>query len=138
MRYLLAIQLAVATVAVAGDFSLDWSTMDGGGSLRASGAGFELSATVGQPDATIQVMVGSGFELTGGFWAISAGPGFGDCDGNGDIDIADFVLFADCIAGPENPTGLGCTCLDPDSANDGDCDLRDFAEFQRVFGGTGE
>ncbi len=41
------------------------STIDGGRVMRSLGGEFELSGTLGQPDAA--VMEGGGFELKGGF-----------------------------------------------------------------------
>jgi hypothetical protein len=52
-------------------FDLSWHTIDGGGGTS-TGASFELSGTIGQPDAG--VMAGGGFELAGGFWPGSKGP----------------------------------------------------------------
>jgi hypothetical protein len=48
-------------------FEIPWWTIDGGGVMRSEGGAFELSGTIGQPDAG-QAAAGS-FELTGGFWA---------------------------------------------------------------------
>lgn len=50
-----------------GGFTLDWSTIDGGGGTSAGG-GFTLAGTIGQPDAG--VMTGSGFAVAGGFWSL--------------------------------------------------------------------
>jgi len=58
----------------------------------------------------------------------------GDADGDGDVDIADFLAFADCMRGPENPADEGCEVFDLDDA--GDVDLRDFEVFQRSFTGS--
>ncbi len=38
-------------MAVADDFDLDRWTIDGGGEMRSVGGGYELSGTIGQPDA---------------------------------------------------------------------------------------
>lgn len=54
-------------LAIAGDLSLDWWTIDGGGGTSVGGD-FELSATIGQPDAG--AMSGGGFEIEGGFWSV--------------------------------------------------------------------
>ncbi len=77
------------------------------------------------------------------FVAISAG-GFhnlairrvtGDADGDGDVDRADFAVFADYLLGPSiDPQLTGWRFFDVDA--DDDVDLRDFAAWQNVF--TGE
>ena len=92
MRLTLTIGIAVL-VAVGGspadDFALDWWTIDGGGEMWTTGGDFELSGTIGQPDAG-PAMTGGDFELTGGFWAIGAVQACpGDIDGDGDTDHSD-------------------------------------------------
>jgi hypothetical protein len=52
-----------------GQYSVDWSTMDGGGGTSTGGI-YSLSGTVGQPDAGI--LSGRNFTLAGGFWGIIA------------------------------------------------------------------
>jgi hypothetical protein len=49
------------------DFNLDWFTVAGGGG-ESSGGDFELSATIGQPDAGD--LLGGDFAIAGGFWSI--------------------------------------------------------------------
>jgi len=56
--------------AYAQDYTIDWYTVDGGGEMASTGGDFELSGTIGQPDAG--VMTGGDFELVGGFWALKA------------------------------------------------------------------
>ncbi len=58
-----------------------------------------------------------------------------DLDQDGDIDAADFALFADCMAGPEVVVSGACDAADLSS--DGDIDLEDFANFQARFTGDG-
>jgi hypothetical protein len=49
-------------------YSLDWSTIDGGGGTSTGGV-YSLTGTIGQPDAGI--MSGGTFTLSGGFWSMS-------------------------------------------------------------------
>ena len=56
-------------VAFSQNYSIDWSTIDGGGGTSAGGA-YSLSATIGQPDAG--AMSGGNYSLAGGFWSIEA------------------------------------------------------------------
>lgn len=60
--------------ALAQDFSVDWHTIDGGGEVLAETADqtWQLSGTIGQPDATELIdLAGNGWTLTGGFWAVN-------------------------------------------------------------------
>lgn len=64
--------------------------------------------------------------------------GRGDFDEDGDVDLSDFVLFSDCLAGPEESTPRSeCTVFDAaDLEADGDVDLDDFSVFQEAFTGS--
>ena len=111
------------------DYSVEWRTIDGGGEMSSTGGDYELSGTIGQPDAG--QMVGGAYNLTGGFW-------FGcmpaDCNCDGAVDLNDFVEFEVCFQGPGG--GLpeaDCACFDFNA--DADIDLLDFAAFQDRFGG---
>jgi hypothetical protein len=116
--------------------------------------GYELSGTIGQPDATSAnalTSTGGQYTLTGGFWAITV-PGCStfvlpDFDHDCDVDLADFNRFEACGTAerlPYNPVSLppGCTFtpvanrIAPDFDNDGDVDMRDFARFQRCISGS--
>ena len=55
-------------------------------------------------------------------------------DGDGDIDLADFLAFTACFDGPATPTGDDCTAFDLD--RDGDTDLADLVAFQAAFTGS--
>ncbi|MBN1511927.1 MAG: hypothetical protein JXB13_07920 [Phycisphaerae bacterium] len=59
----------------------------------------------------------------------------GDLDDDGDVDHEDYILFADCLNGPNVPYPLGCD--EADLHTDGDVDAADFAEYQMLFG-TGQ
>ncbi|MGJ8636687.1 MAG: hypothetical protein ACSHX5_07570 [Phycisphaerales bacterium] len=77
-----------------GDFSIPWSTIDGGGIINSTGGSFTLSGTIGQPDAG-PTMTGGSFSLTGGFWAgvNSAPPCDADLNGDGELDFFDISFF---------------------------------------------
>ncbi|MCO6438691.1 MAG: DUF1565 domain-containing protein [Phycisphaerae bacterium] len=55
-------------------------------------------------------------------------PSRGDCDGSASINLSDFALVANCLAGPGMTKGATCTCSDVDL--DGDTDLLDFSFLQ--------
>jgi hypothetical protein len=120
--------LGVLTVA-AQDYEITRSTIDGGGVMRSTGDAFELSGTIGQPDAG--VMAGGDFELTGGFWFALAPT---DCNDDGGVDLVDYDAFEACLSGPAGGVPTGCACYDVDQ--NGDVDLHDFAVSQAVFTGS--
>jgi hypothetical protein len=128
---------AVAAVAVvaapAAAYELTWHTIHAGGGT-ATGGGFELSVTIGQPGTG--VASGGSFELASGFWpGALVGAGLsGDCDADGDVDIDDYAQFAACLTGPGTEPAAECDCFDLDGDNDND--LADFARLQIRF--TGE
>ena len=86
------LMLALASAAaLADDFDVDWYTVDGGGDMWTTGGDFELSGSIGQPDASLTAMTGGDFELSGGFWVetVVSQPCVGDIDGDGDTDHSD-------------------------------------------------
>ena len=111
-----------------GGFEITRSTIDGGGVMRSTGGDFELSGTIGQPDAG--VMTGGEFQLTGGFWF---GTDPTDCNDDGLINRFDHADFTACVTGPGGGSGQSpCPCFDVDG--DGDVTLGDFATLQDGFG----
>ena len=112
---LAALIIATLAPAVGDDFAIDWWTIDGGGEMWCTDGDYELSGTIGQPDAGA-VMTGGDFELTGGFWPIATVQFCpGDIDGDGDTDHSDLgaLLAAWCsVAGDSN--------WNPDADLDGD------------------
>ena len=62
-----------------GPYTLEWSTVDGGGGTSTGGP-YTLTGTIGQPDAG--AMSGHTFELLGGLWT------------GGPLCIVDFAQFA--------------------------------------------
>lgn len=79
-------------------------------------------------------MAGGGPPVVG--WVVRLGVEgvAGDCDGDGDVDLADFGEFQLCFSGPDGgPVSEECGCADFD--DDGDVDLVDFNAFQLAFTG---
>jgi hypothetical protein len=97
--------------------------------MRSTGGTFELSGTIGQPDAG--VIAGGAFELTGGFWFKVAPT---DCNDDGAVNLVDHAPFTDCLAGPAGAVLTGCNCYDVN--RDARVDLRDFAAGQTMFAGS--
>ena len=125
--------IASATTTLAAEFELSWNTIDGGGAMSSSGGAFELSGTIGQPDAGHSA--GGEFALSGGFWPSVANSTdvAGDCDGDGDADQLDFACYVDCVTGPDAGVPTDCETFDLDADND--VDLIDWSLFQTAFTG---
>ncbi len=120
---------AIAIAAPEPDLDLSRSTIDGGGVMRSTGGDFELSGTVGQPDAG--VTTAGGFELAGGFW-FPVAPG--DHDEDGLVALADYEAFERCMTGPGGGAPqTGCEAFDVDRS--GSVDLADVAVVQTMFTG---
>lgn len=124
-----------------GGYDLTWSTLDGGGASSAGG-GYQVSGTVGQPDASAAgAMSGGNYDLTGGFWGVTfpacttfVAPDFDqDCD----VDPADLQLFEACASGPAVAHGGTPTCQTADFDHDNDVDQSDFGLIQRCYSGDG-
>lgn len=131
-RFLIVIPLACALTSIGlGDgFELRWSTLDGGGVMNSTGRNFELSGTIGQPDAS-GPLTSRSFELTGGFWF---GVSPGDCNSDGGVDLHDHGDFEACMAGPRiEPPCESYPCFDRDG--DRDVDLADYAILQWMQAG---
>ncbi|MHC5109405.1 MAG: hypothetical protein ACYTHJ_05960 [Planctomycetota bacterium] len=58
----------------------------------------------------------------------------GDCNLDGEADLADVQGLATCLSGPGSEINLDCRCFDYD--DNGDVGLGDFAAFQIAFGGN--
>ena len=57
---------------LAGEFEIDWWTIDNGGTIASSEGVWTLAGTLGQWDVPDQGAAGSGWLLEGGFWAFDA------------------------------------------------------------------
>ena len=125
---LIVAALLLAPAALAQSFDLSWYTVDGGGGTS-TGGGFELSGTIGQPDAG--AMSGGDFTLEGGFWPGSGVFCFGDLNGDSTVNISD---LAQLLA--NYGTTSGATYEDGDLDGDGDVDISDLAALLGVYGTT--
>lgn len=64
----LCLLVALGALSAMAQYSIDWSTVDGGGG-RSTGGVYSVTGTVGQPDAGGPMTNGQ-YSLTGGFWAL--------------------------------------------------------------------
>lgn len=118
-----------ASAGVPPTYEIVRSTIDGGGTTTSTGGDFELSGTIGQPDAG--VLSGDGFEVSGGFWFGLAPT---DCDDDGLVSLFDHDTIVSCLLGPADGIGPSpCGCFDVDG--DGHVTLLDYARLQAGFTG---
>ena len=71
INWLGAVGLLAATLclpASAQNYSIDWYKVAGGGGTS-TGATYQVTGTIGQPDAS-GAMTGGSYSLTGGFWSL--------------------------------------------------------------------
>jgi hypothetical protein len=108
--FIFLISMMVFLPAALADYQIVWSTIDSGGGTS-SGGTYQLSGTIGQPDAAYSA---SGqYEILGGFW-----PGGPLCT----VDFHHFARFASYWL--DTDTGLPA-----DLYEDGTVDYYDLAEF---------
>jgi hypothetical protein len=67
---LLFLLLVWPALTLAQSYSIDWSTIGGGGGTSTGGV-YSVSGTIGQPDAG-GPMTGGNYSLDGGFWSLIA------------------------------------------------------------------
>ena len=124
-----AVVLVLAEIGGPPPFDVSRHTIDGGGVTLSTGGDFELSGSIGQPDAGR--LSGGIFTLTGGFWfeVVSS-----DCNEDGVVNLVEYDAFEPCLRGPGgNAPSAACTCYDLD--DDGVITLADFATVQAKFNG---
>jgi len=121
--------MALGPGAIGQDFNLDWHTIDAGGAMFTSGGNFQLSGTIGQPDAGSMVMVGGDFSLAGGFWPGAVSFCFGNLNGDGEVGLADLAQLLGHYGTPS-----GGAYADGDLDGDGDVDLADLANLLGKYG----
>lgn len=67
-KSLLFLGLLIPTISIAQNYSIDWYEIAGGGGTS-TGATYQVTGTIGQPDAS-GAMTGGSYSLTGGFWSL--------------------------------------------------------------------
>ena len=101
----LGLTLVFSSVALAAEEDIDWRTIDGGGAVKTTGGGWELSGTIGQPDAGAPTgMSGGTFSLSGGYWSANI-PCNADINLNGAVDFQDILAILGAwgdVGGPED------------------------------------
>jgi hypothetical protein len=81
-------------------YDLLWNTIDGGGGMGSAGGIYDLSGTIGQPDAD-GALTGGIYEMTGGFWiATKPATCAGDCNCDGNINLVDINAFVNALQFP--------------------------------------
>jgi len=105
-------------------------SVDGGGETLAVGGSYQLSGTIGQPDAGVSV--GGDYQLAGAFWFPVLS---GDVGEDGSIDLSDYRAFHSCAGGPDG-VAPPAPCRVFDVNESGTVDLVDFAAIQRSFSGS--
>ncbi len=132
-----SVGLWVCGSVVAQEYSMRWSSIDGGGGRSTAQPDVDLLGVIGQPDAGVST--GGGYTLFGGFLPLSPPSAVaGDCDADGDADLNDYTFFqGTCFTGPQEAPdfpGLDPQCGCADMDHDGDVDLLDGRLFQAAFG----
>ena len=122
------VQWTATTATANAQFSIPWSTIDGGGG-QSTGGEFQVNGTIGQHDAG-NTMSGGSFTLSGGFWA---GGDFtdvllGDVNGDGVVDLQDVAPFVDLLTSGE-------FLAEADINQDGEVNLQDVAPFVELLTG---
>ena len=133
-----ALGAVTAPDAFAQNYEITWYTIDGGGAMASAGGAYELSGTIGQPDASMTPAAGGNYQLTSGFWTVAVpscpvtAPA--DFDQDCDVDLVDLQAFAACAQGADVAVEAGCE--DKSLDGDGDADQSDFGILQRCYSGT--
>jgi hypothetical protein len=69
--FAIAVGLLMPAAIFAQSYSIDWYKVAGGGGTSTGGT-YQVSGTIGQPDASAAPMTGGNYSITGGFWALYA------------------------------------------------------------------
>ena len=67
-KFILLFCLSLPFVGRAQNYSIDWHKVAGGGGTSTGGT-YQVSGTIGQPDAS-SAMTGGSYAVTGGYWSL--------------------------------------------------------------------
>jgi hypothetical protein len=84
-KKIIVLLVLMFSLSVIADYSIDWSTLDGGGGTS-TGGNYSLTGTIGQHDADT-VASGGDYVVSGGFW-----PGTYGCIVNL-TDLSNFMFY---------------------------------------------
>ena len=137
---ILALAMVGATAgAAADDWTIAWWTIDGGGAMSCVGVDFELSGSIGQPDAG--AMTGGDYTLVGGFWPAPSAHQLGDLNCDGEVNLFDIDPFVLALTSASNPDPFDdyyavhpdCDPLLADIDGDGSVKLFDIDPFVELL-----
>ncbi len=122
--------------AALAQYDLSWWTVDGGGQMFSTGGGYELGGTIGQPDASVTVMTGGTYSLSGGFWTATL-PFPGDINCDGVVNFADINALIVALSGEAAYYAQypNCNFLNADCNGDGIVNFADINAFIALLGG---
>ncbi len=134
----IVLTLLCATSSASAQFVLDWHTIDSGGGT-AVGGGFQLSGTVGQPDAR-GPLVGAEWTLAGGFWPgvpVNGPDLLGDMNCDGSVTVGDINPFVLALTDPAGYADMfpDCNILNGDCSDDGSISVGDINCFVALVTG---
>ena len=139
-KIICGVGLLLTAAPAMGQYDLSWFTFDAGGAVFPTGGDFELSGTIGQPDANAVVLTGGDYELTGGFWpGVIAGPQFdlGDLNCDGAVNAFDIDPFVLALTDPDGYAAAwpDCDRMLADCNSDGVVDAFDIDPFVELLTG---
>ncbi len=116
----------------AGAINIECVTLSAGVATYAQGMVFNVGQSVIGPAGNASVLA-----FTGIVGCLTEPPGPppivpGDCDEDGDVDLADYACFFECESGVGGGVDPNCETYDFDV--DDDVDLTDWGRFQVLFG----
>ncbi|MBL9030580.1 MAG: hypothetical protein JNM80_02595 [Phycisphaerae bacterium] len=120
----------IAQASASAQFSITWSSIDGGGTTTAATGGtFSIVGTIGQPDAG--TASGGAFACVGGFWAGVVVSCYANCDGSTIapvLNVNDFTCFLNLFAAGSPAANCDASTNPPVlNINDFTCFLNRFA-----------